>query len=185
MKKPEPFSIPSLADADAEYGALAAKFLALSLEQSEVKAEADALEADIRTRKGPAIRPAIAELIGETVDTSLLDRPRRLAVLRQRVADLEAAAEYIRRLRDDRRGIASVAACGLVKQEYGHRISALVAALETAKAAYDHADEILDVLEREDVQIGYMQPTRSPFFAGKENGMSRLIADARSAGHVA
>lgn len=185
MKKQEPFAIPSLSDADVEYGTLAAKYIELANEQSQVQHEADALAEDIRIRKAPSIRPGVAELIGQNVDTTLLDRPRKLAALRQRAADLEAAAEIIRRRRDDRLGIASLAACALVRPEYARRIEAFVAALEAAKAAYDAAEEILDGLEREDVQVGYMQPPRSPFFAGRDNGMTRLIADARSSGHVA
>lgn len=185
MKKSQPVVIPTLAEADSEYGALAAKYLQLANEQSVAQHEADALEADIRARKAPAIRPGIAELIGEVVDTTLLDRPRRLAELRQRVADLEAATDIIRRRRDDRRGIASVAACKLAKDEYGRRVAEFIAALQAAKQAYDAAEEILDGLEREDVQVGHMPPARTAFFAGNDNAVTRLISEARSNGYVA
>ncbi len=180
----KPFTVPSPADADAEYGTLDARYIALGEELSQVTKDADLLDADMRARPSPAIRIAVAELIGETVDTTLLDRSRRLKELRQRIADLEAAREIIRRKRDDRLGKASLAACTIAKTEYAKRIGKFIAALEAAKAAYDDADAVLDALEREGVQVTYMPPARSNFFAGSDSGLQRFIAEARSNGHV-
>jgi hypothetical protein len=178
------FSIPSLAEADAEYSALAEKYHQLSQDAAEASRQVLELEDDIRTRKAPGIRPGIAELLGDVVDHSLTDRPRRLVELRQRAADLEAATEIIRRRRDDRRGIVSVAAAKIVKPEYGQRVAAFIAALNAAKAAYDAMEEIVDGLEREDVHVTYLAPARTSFFAGHENGVTRFVAAARSNAHV-
>lgn len=178
------FNVPSLSEADSEYGALSERYTALSNELAEISREADDLEADIRARRAPSIRPGVAELIGETVDLTLLERPRRLRELRQRVGDLEQAAEIIRRRRDDRLSAASLAACKATKAEYVRRVGKFVDALQAAKAAYDAAEEVLDALEREGVQVGYMPPARSSFFAGAENGVTRFVLEARGNSNV-
>ncbi|NKM55797.1 hypothetical protein GFL21_14870 [Rhizobium anhuiense] len=175
--------MPSLAEADAEYAALCERYVALAEEHAQIIREADVLEADIRERKAPAIRPEVAELIGESVDTSLFQRPQRLRELRQRAANLEQAREIVRRHRDDRIGRASLLACNIAKAEYGKRVAKFIAALEAAKAAYDEADALLDALEREGAQVGYMPPARSIFFADSDNGLQRFIAEARSNGY--
>jgi len=171
-------NVPTLAEADSEYGSLSERYTALSNELAEVSREADELEADMRARRAPSIRPGVAELIGEAVDLSLLERPKRLRELRQRAGDLEQAAEIIRRRRDDRLSAASLAACRATKAEYARRIGKFVGALQVAKAAYDAAEEVLDALEREGAQIGYMPPARSTFFAGAENGVTRFVSEA-------
>ncbi|OCJ03748.1 hypothetical protein A6U87_17590 [Rhizobium sp. AC44/96] len=178
------FEVPSLADADSEYGALSERYTTLSNELAQISRDADDLEADIRARRAPAMRPGVAELIGETVDLSLLERPKRLRELRQRAADLEQAVEIIRRRRDDRLGAASLAACKIAKGEYAKRIGKFVAALEAAKFAYDEAESVLDALEREGVQIGYMPTARTSFFAGNDNGVTRFVSEAKGNGHV-
>ncbi|MET3854424.1 hypothetical protein [Rhizobium sp. OAE497] len=172
------FAVPTLSEADSEYGTLSERYTALTNELAEISREADELEADMRARRAPSIRPGVAELIGEAVDLTLLERPRRLRELRQRAGDLEQAAEIIRRRRDDRLSAASLAACKATKAEYARRIGKFVDALQAAKAAYDAAEEVLDALEREGVQIGYMPPARSPFFAGTENGATRFVSEA-------
>jgi hypothetical protein len=178
------FTVPTLAEADAEYGTLSERYTALSNELAGISREAEELEADIRARRAPSIRPGVAELIGEAVDVSLLERPRRPRELRQRAGDLEQAAEIIRRRRDDRLSAASLAACKATKAEYARRIGKFVDALHSAKAAYDEAETVLDALEREGAQVGYMPPARSPFFAGTENGVTRFVLEARGNSNV-
>ena len=65
---PKPFIVPTLAEADADYGSLSERYTALSNELAEISREADDLEADIRARRAPSIRPGVAELIGEAVE---------------------------------------------------------------------------------------------------------------------
>ncbi len=178
------FNVPSLSEADSEYGALSERYTVLTNELAGISREAEELEADIRARRAPSIRPNVAELIGDAVDLRLLERPRRLRELRQRAGDLEQAAEIIRRRRDDRLSAASLAACKATKAEYVRRVGKFVDALQAAKAAYDAAEEVLDALEREGVQVGYMPPARSSFFAAAENGVTRFVLEARGNSNV-
>ncbi|WP_210297041.1 hypothetical protein, partial [Gellertiella hungarica] len=127
----------------------------------------------------------VAALIGEDTDASTVNGKR--ARLRELVAeerDVEQAIAIVERRRAERISPASVSACNAARPEYGKRVAAFIEALKAAKAAYDTLDEVPDALEREGAQIGYLQPVRVPFFAGNDNAMTRLIAEAKEAGHV-
>lgn len=181
----EPFRIPSLGEADADYAAMEKKLAELNAQLAETKAEDRALEKDMLARPAPAIRSGVAELLGETVDRSLHSRPTRLQELRRNASDLEAAIEIIRRRMADRRSIASVAACKAVRGEYAGRVAAIITALEAVAAARADAELLLDGLEREDVQITYLPPLRPNFLGTIGDGhIERCVREAREAGYV-
>lgn len=181
----EPFRIPSLGEADADYATMEAKLAELNAQLAETKAEDRALERDMLARPAPAIRSGVAELLGETVDSSLHGRPAQLQEVRRKVADIETAIEIIRRRLADRRSIASVAACKAVRDEYGRRVRAIITALEAVVAARADAEQVLDGLEREDVQYGYLPPLRPTFLGSIGDGhVERYVTAAREAGYV-
>jgi len=181
----EAFRVPSLVDADDEYAAMATRLANLTERQVETKREILELEKDLDARPSPAIRSGVAELLGDTVDTSLHGRPAKLRDLRTRFADLEAAVAIIRRRMADRRGPASVAVCKLVRAEYGRRVAAIISALEQVAAARELADQLLDDLEREEVQFGYLPPLRPTFLGDRYDGhIPRFLRDAKEARYV-
>ncbi|BBD37538.1 hypothetical protein Amn_24180 [Aminobacter sp. Y103A] len=181
----EPFRIPTLAEADADYAAMEAKLAELNAQLAATKAEDRSLERDILARPAPGIRSGVAELLGDAVDISLHGRPARLQDLRRKASDIEAAIEIIRRRMADRRSIASVAACKAVRDEYGRRVRAIITALEAVAAARADAEQILDGLEREDVQYGYLPPLRPTFLGTIGDGhIDRYIRSATEAGYV-
>lgn len=181
----EPFRIPSLGEADSDYAAMEAKLVELNAHLAATKADDQALERDILARPAPGIRSSVAELLGDAVDSSLHGRPARLQELRRKASDIEAAIEIIRRRMADRRSIASVAACKAVRDEYGRRVRAIITALEAVVAARADAEQVLDGLEREDVQFGYLPPLR-PIFLGSigDGHIERYVREAREAGYV-
>lgn len=187
LKKSAPaeFHVPSLAEADTEYGALQAKLTELQADASTTARDIQDLEADMRARPAPSVKAGVAALLGETVDPTLVGRSSRLADLRRRAADLEAAVEIIRRRLADRRGPASVAACKSVRAEYGRRVAAIVMALDAVQEARLYAEEILHGLEREDVQLSYLPPLR-PMFLGdiRDGHLQRYASEAKEAGYV-
>lgn len=183
--KSTPFRVPTLAEADVDYASLEAKLAELAAEASRTNAEIDALAADIAARPAPRIQAGVAALLGETVDQTLSSRPAKLGELRKHAADVEAAVEIVRRRLRDRQGPASVAACAIVRSEYGKRIVALVDALDAVQAARLHADALLDDLESEAIQIGYLPAIRANFLGDKQDGhIHRLKVEAEVAGYV-
>ncbi|MBB4348021.1 hypothetical protein [Aliirhizobium cellulosilyticum] len=185
FNKSTPFRVPTLAEADADYAAMEAKLAELATEASRTNAEIDELAADIIARPAPRIQAGVAALLGETVDQTLASRPAKLAELRKHAADVDAAIEIIRRRMRDRQAQASVAACAVVRAEYGKRISALVEALDAVHAARLHADALLDGLENEGVQITYLPAVRANFLGERNDGhIHRFRREAAEAGYV-
>ncbi len=185
ISKSTSFKVPTLAEADAEYAAMEAKLAELASEASRTDADIDALAADIIARPAPRIQAGVAALLGETVDQTLSSRPSKLAELRKHAADVDAAVEIIRRRMRERQGPASVAACAVVRAEYGRRVAALVDALDAAHAARLHADALLDDMESEGIQITYLPAVRANFLGDKQDGhVHRLKVEAEGAGYV-
>lgn len=185
FSKTTTYRVPTLAEADAEYAAMEAKLGELQAEAGQTDSEINLLEADIRSRPSPRIQAGVAALLGETVDQSLTSRPAKLAELRMHAADIEAATEIIRRRLIDRRGPASVAACAIVRSEYGTRIAALVDALDAVQAARLHADALLNDLEAEGAQTSYLPAVRANFLGDRNDGpIHRLKREAMEAGYA-
>ncbi len=179
-------TVPTLAEADSTYAAMTAKLAELNAETATTRREIDAIAADILARPAPAVRAEVAALLGQSVDTTLTGRPARLAALRQHAADLEAAAAIIQRQLAERRGPASKAACEAVRGEYARRVAGIVTALDAVRAATQHADDLLNDLEREDVSLAYLPAVR-PFFLGdrKDGHIERYLKEVREAGYGA
>ncbi|RAZ83200.1 hypothetical protein DPM33_32985 [Mesorhizobium hawassense] len=182
MAKSSEFHVPSLAEADTEYAAIESRLAELVEQHALAHHEVAALEDDMRARPAPRIRSGVAELLGDVVDTTLHQRPAKLKDLRQRVADLEAATKIMRDRLKDRRSAASLAACAMVREEYGRRVAKACAALEAFVTANAEAEKVLDSLEREDVGITYL-PSMRPLSAFTES-LGRYILDAQRAGYV-
>lgn len=189
MKKQEvknEFKALSLEEADADFRDMTSRLALLHEKLRQLAAEGSALEAELASAPRAASYSAnVAALLGE--DTSATTTNGKRARLREIAAewrDIEQAVAIVERRRAERIGPASVAACMAARPEYGKRVGSFIEALKSAKAAYDSLNEVPDALEREGVQIGYLQPVRVPFFAGNDNAMSRLIAEAKEAGHV-
>ncbi|MDE4559590.1 hypothetical protein LOF24_16120 [Sinorhizobium meliloti SM11] len=181
----EAYRVPSLAEADSEYGAMEAKLGELNTEAANTSREIRLIEADMLDRPAPAISAGVASLLGQAVDPSLTERPAKLVALRKHASDVENAQNIVRRMLADRRSIASVAACKAVKAEYGRRVAALVSALEAAHTARLHAEELIGDLERNDVQLGYLPPLRPTFLGALSDGhVQRFAKEARENGYV-
>jgi hypothetical protein len=179
------FRVPTLAEADTEYAAMSEKLVELNDAYGKTKRNILALEADIKARPSPAMKPGVAALLGESVDASLLGRASNLADLRKHLADVEAAQAIVKRSLADRRSLASVAACRMVKAEYGTRVAAIVSALEAVDVARQHAEEILSELERNDVALSYLPPLRPSFLGDMKDGrLAQYVKDAKEAGYV-
>ena len=185
MKKTEPFRAPSLAEADETYRAIQKRIAELGDERIATEEAIAKLDDDIRSRPAPGIRAEVAALIGQTVDAELAGRGARRRELRKHSDDIEAAIEILRRQLADRVGPASVAACALVRDEYGHRIAGLAAALEAANAARLYADALLDDLEAEGIQLSYLPALRANFLGDRKDGhVAQFVREAREAGYV-
>lgn len=181
----EAFRVPSLAEADAEYGAMEAKLAELNTEAASTSRDIRMLEADMLARPAPAISAGVAALLGTAVDPDLTERPAKLLALRKRAADIDEAQAIIRQQMTGRRSIASMAACKAVKAEYGRRVAALVSALDAAHSARLHAEELIGNLERNDVQLGYLPPLRPTFLGDLRDGhVQRFAKEARENGYV-
>lgn len=179
------FRVPTLAEADVEYAALATKATELAAAYATTKRDIQTLETDIKARPSPSMKPGVAALLGESVDASLLGRGEKLAELRKHLADIDAAQAIVKRSLADRRGPASVEACRLVKAEYGKRVAAIVDALRAVDSARLHAELILDDLERNDVALGYLPPLRLLWLGNlKEGRITQYMKEAREAGYV-
>lgn len=179
------FVVPTLADVDAEYAALAAKAEELVRAHAATKQDIRALEADLVARPSPSMRSGVAALLGESVDASLLGRVEKLAELRKHLSDVEAAQAIVRRNLADRRGPASMAACKAVRGEYGKRVAVVIDALKAVDAARVYADEIRDELDRNDVALGYLPSASMPWLGDLKDGrIAQYIKEAREAGYV-
>ncbi|RWM26896.1 hypothetical protein [Mesorhizobium sp.] len=143
------FRVPTLAEADTEYAAIESRMADLMSQHSQTHREAEEIRADILARPAPRMRSGVAELLGGTVDTALLQRPTQLKEKRGRVADLEEAIEILRRNLADRRGHASAAVCSAVRKEYGKRVAAICTALDAVDAARRDAELLLDDRKRD------------------------------------
>lgn len=183
-KKTESFRVPSLGEADPEYGLMHAKLVELRADTSVTSREIRELEADMRARPAPAVRPDVAALLGEAVDPSLSGRSARLADLRRRASDLDAAVAIIGRRLAERRTTASAAVRALVRDEYARRVAAVAEALQGVNAAHIALLDIIDQFEREDVAWTSLGPMQPNFLGDPRDGhVQRYLMEARGLGY--
>lgn len=185
MKKAESFVAPTLAGSDADYAAMEVRLSELGTQSADIARQIGDLENDIRTRPTPRIRAGVASLLAEVIDQDLHARPAKLRDLRTLADDTETAIEIVRRRLNDRRGPASLAACNAARAEYGKRVAAVVQALEAVQVARAATDSLLDDLEAEGIQSGYL-PVVQPIFLGdvRDGHVPRFIREVKEAGYV-
>lgn len=187
FKKTEPaaeFRVPSLAEASGEYAAIVDKQSELHARQSTLAAERRELEAKIAAAPAPAYRPGVAELLGESVETTSAERAR-LKEISALDTDIRAALDILKARGDDARGKASMAVCDRVKPEYARRVAAICKALEAVHEARTAYVELIDQLEREDVSWGRLGPMQPNFLGDARDGhVQRYIREAKDLGYV-
>lgn len=179
----EPFRVPTLIEGSAEYAALVAKRDELFEKQPALRVERLELERAITESPAPTLRPGVAELLGESSDSTTGLRAR-LAEVAKLERDVEAALEVIRERLAVARTAASKAICSQVKPEYGRRVAAICDALKAVAAARAEYDALRDELEREDVAWGSLGPVFLGFLGDARDGhVQRFIHEAREAGY--
>ena len=180
------FSVPSLADVDADYAALVERHKKVTIELAANAREQQSLQADLqKNRKGPSLRPAVGELIGDVMDIELDERPKQLAELRKRAHDLEDAEQILNTRIRERKGVASIAVCNAVKPEYGARVKAFAEALEFAHKARVHLEDMILDLEANDVSWTRLGVFRTPWLGGINDGhVQRFVREAKEQGYL-
>ncbi|OKP81176.1 hypothetical protein BTE77_02365 [Ensifer adhaerens] len=180
----EPFRVPSLAEASTEYASIVDKQQELQERQSALTAERRELEAKVAAAPVPAYRPAIATLLGESVESTSAELAR-LKEISALDADIKAALDILRQRSEGARGKASMVVCDSIKPEYARRVAAICKALEVVHEARAAYTELVDDLERNNIswtRLGPMQPT---FLGSLHDGhVHRYIAEARGLGYV-
>jgi prefoldin subunit 5 len=180
--------IPSLADVDAEHADLIERTGSLNARMGEIRREISEVESAIaaeRTTAGPRLRSAVAELTGDA-DAAAVDRRKELRELRQAEHDHSEALDVIQRRIYDRRQVASRLVIEAIRPEVNKRVSAVVAALETAIAARRDIDELIRALEREGVETDAFAGSVLPFFMGDvaDGAAVRYVKAQREAGNA-
>lgn len=180
----EPFRVPALTEVDAEYGALTEKQTELLQRQATVTAERRSIERQISAAPAPTFRPAVAELLGESSDSSssLRTQAKGLLALEK---DIASALEVIRQRLTTARGKASQLVCDVVRPEYGRRVAAICGALQALAEARAEYDNLRDEFDRNDVAWGSLGPVSLNFLGDARDGhIDRFIREAREAGYV-
>jgi len=189
MAKPklveEAFHVPSLAEADAEYGKLVDRYNQVSIELGTNRREQAKLETDLKQKPAVnSVRAGLADLIGDAVEVD--NRPAKLAELRKRERDLEEAMSILSQRQRDRKGPASARVCEAVRAEFGSRVKALATALEAAHAARLQFENLIDDLEAGDVTWQSRLVVDRPRWMGdREDGhVSRFLKAAKEQKYV-
>lgn len=179
----EPFRVPTLIEGSPEYSALIDKRADLLEKQSAARTERRDLERAITESPAPTLRPGVAELLGETSDSTTGLRARLADVIKLE-RDVETALEVVRQRLAVARTAASKAICLQVKPEYSRRVAAICDALKAVAAARAEYDALRDELDREDVAWGSLGPVSLGFLGDARDGhVQRFIREAREAGY--
>lgn len=187
-KKPtpaEPFRVPSLANADPAYAALATKQAELHAEQAALRTERRELERTIAAEPRKEYSSRVAELLGEQVDDVTMPR-KRLAEVLGRERDVAAALEIVRQRLQVARSTASQAVCALARPEYARRVAAMVEAMLALDVAHKAYVDLVDDFVTEDISWTALVPM-TPTFLGNprdtERQIARFVRDAKAAGY--
>lgn len=179
----EPFRVPSLIEGSAEYAGLIGKRSELFEKQSALRVERRDIERAITESPAPTLRPGVAELLGETSDSTTGLRARLAEVIKLE-RDVEAALEVVRQRLAVARTAASKAICLQTKPEYGRRVAAICEALEAVAAARAHYDDLRNELERQDVAWASLGPMNPHFLGDARDGhIQSYIREAKGAGY--
>lgn len=178
------FIVPALTT-QPEYAALVEKRDSLIGRHSAVRAERRETEKQIRETPSPALRRGVAELLGETSDSSTALRAK-LAELTTLDRDIEAALEELRQRLTGARSAASKTIIEVCRPEYGRRVAAVARALEAVAAVRASYDDFRDQLEREDISWGGLGPVSLHFLGEHRDGhIQRFVREAKEAGYYA
>lgn len=186
VKPADEFRVPSLAESSTEYASLVGKRDALNDRYRELNAERSKLSGEIEAEKaagGQRLSPGVAALLGDSPDT-LTVLSARLREVATETGNIETALEILRRRIEEARGRASAIVCATVRSEYDRRLGVLCKLLTEVQAARQSHDELLDDLDREDVEKSYLKPA-IPFFLGdrRDGHIPRFMREVAENGH--
>ncbi|MBM2715475.1 hypothetical protein JQK88_30575 [Mesorhizobium caraganae] len=185
LESPAPFVMPSLEDSSPAYAALIAKRLALNVARDKLQAERRKLEKEIALDTSTALRPAIANLLGDDED-SKSHNFKRVAEIHREVANIDSALEVLRERILTERGKASRIVYDAVRPEYGRRVSAVAKALEAVQAARRDYDDLRNMFEAEDIAWSALGPLTLGWLGDPRDGhIPRFLNDVREAGYYA
>lgn len=177
-KDTEEFVPPTLEGSSAEYAAMIAKRLELSELLSTLNKEAAALDIKIAAQPKSPHSAGVSRLLGDPEDSAPHLRKRRREVSGE-ITDIETALGVIAKRIAAARDIASKTACDVIRGEYQRRLSVVCDAARALEAARSYHDALLEDLEREDINLGYLRPVRAHF----TERVAHFIKEAREAGH--
>ncbi|WP_445222128.1 hypothetical protein ACKWRH_21125 [Bradyrhizobium sp. Pa8] len=182
-KNADEFRVLSLAEADPAYAALLQRQSELSALLSKLRSERSDLDKKIEEQPKSAYSAGVSRLLGDDEGAAPQLRKRRSEVLGE-ITDVETALVVIKKRLDEARNGASKLVCDNARPEYARRLGALCRLLAEVEVARQSHDELLDDLEREDVNPGYLRIVR-PFFLGdrRDGKISYFVKEAREAGH--
>lgn len=174
-----PFVVPTMVDTDTDFRARVERLAALNDSLQQLNRDKRRLEAELAEMPAPRMNASVAALLGDPSVDARTAKVKELADVKRAIVDHETAIELQRRRVEQARGAASLAVCEAVKGEYGKRVAALVAALETAREAASRIAEITEQLEGDGVSW-----TRLGVFVPKLGFVEGLAREAREAGYV-
>ncbi|MER9596685.1 MULTISPECIES: hypothetical protein [unclassified Mesorhizobium] len=180
---PTPFVMPSLEDSSPAYAALLAKRLELSVSRGDLQTERRKLDKEIAADTSKALRPAIANLLGDDED-SKSHNFKRITEIHRAVADIDVALDVLRERIAVERGKASRIVCNAVRPEYQKRAAVVAKALETVQAARASYDDLRNQFEAEDISWGSLGPLTLGWLGDPRDGhIPRFLNDVREAGY--
>lgn len=185
VESPTPFVMPSLEDSSPAYAALLEKRLELNVSRDALQAERRKLEKEIAIDTSTALRPAIANLLGDDEDSKSYNF-KRIAEIHRAVADIDVALEVLRERIAVERGKASRIVCDAVRPEYQKRAAVVAKALETVQAARADYEDLRNQFEAEDVAWTSLGPLTLGWLGDPRDGhIPRFLKDVREAGYYA
>ncbi|MGY3358464.1 hypothetical protein ACVWZK_005127 [Bradyrhizobium sp. GM0.4] len=124
----------------------------------------DSADLDTKIAAAPQVlhSAAVSALLGDPEDSAPHLRKRRRQVSGE-IANAETALEVIAKRITAARDVASKTACDAIRGEYQRRLSVVCDAARALEAARSNHDALLDDLEREDINLGYLRPVRAHF----------------------
>lgn len=161
-KAADEFILPTLETSSSDYAGLVAKRQELHELLSALNKEAGDLDSKIAAAPNAPHSAAIARLLGDPEDAAPNLRKRRHEVSGA-ITDCETALGVIAKRIVAAREVASKTACDAIRGEYRRRLAAVCSAAKALEVARSNHDELLNDLEREDINLGYLRPVRAHF----------------------
>ncbi|MCZ0734578.1 hypothetical protein [Phreatobacter sp. AB_2022a] len=180
------FKVPTLAEADDEYGAMLERLASLHHELGQTRRKQIEIEKAIAADKSPEIRASVAALLGDKPNSKAVLRAN-LADLRGRQRDLEAAVSVLTERLRLRQTDAAKKVREAVRPELDRRVRAVIQAMKALDLAHVELMTLHSDLEDVDAAPSAFGPVW-PFFLGNARDASRKIQfflnEVRGAGHV-